>query len=312
MKIEYLNEFITLVLRKNYSRAAEELFISQSTLTKHIQQLERELGFALIRSDKKEFTLTQNGELFLPYAMQITNVQREYTEKLVNPHAEANQSLNIGAAHLTAFEKQILLETMKKFSAEYPDCSIQTYRLRHFDHCKGLLRNGTISLAFCEMSNSNFLDSDNSILEITIFYQTPLVFILPKDHPLAGTKVNIQQLANENFISFTHQTYRHYCLLDVCKEAGFKPNVTYTVETQEAVSYFVSIGKGIALIPEANLDTVPLDHVCVSYPDPPLCESVGVICSHGLLPHSREKKFIGYLNETANELISRKGAQPCL
>ncbi|MCD7856240.1 MAG: LysR family transcriptional regulator [Clostridiales bacterium] len=66
MKLEYLNEFITLSETKNYSVCADALYISQPSLTRHIQELEKELGVPLFERAARGVVLTEEGNLFIP------------------------------------------------------------------------------------------------------------------------------------------------------------------------------------------------------------------------------------------------------
>lgn len=82
MELSYIKEFIVLAEYKNFSKAAEELYISQPTLSKHIQAMERELGGKLFNRSTHGVSLTEFGELFLPFAIRISDVQNEYESVL--------------------------------------------------------------------------------------------------------------------------------------------------------------------------------------------------------------------------------------
>ena len=66
MEVQYVREFLTLVKYGNYLAAADELFISQSTLSKHIFALEKELGLSLLNRTTRKVQLNQYGPLFSP------------------------------------------------------------------------------------------------------------------------------------------------------------------------------------------------------------------------------------------------------
>lgn len=73
MKIEVLGEFIKLVQCQSYTRAAQELYLSQSNLSAHIKALEQELGFDVVEHGRKTFALTPAGMEFLGYAQTIVD-----------------------------------------------------------------------------------------------------------------------------------------------------------------------------------------------------------------------------------------------
>lgn len=62
MKIEYLRELIVLAKHKNYTRAAEELYLTQPALSKHIDLMEKELGTRLVRRNTHQVELTEDGQ----------------------------------------------------------------------------------------------------------------------------------------------------------------------------------------------------------------------------------------------------------
>ena len=76
MKIEYLQQFITLSQVKNYQKMADDLFISQSTLTKHVQSLEKDLGYQLVRRKRRNFELTDSGLLVVRYGQGLLNANQ--------------------------------------------------------------------------------------------------------------------------------------------------------------------------------------------------------------------------------------------
>lgn len=73
METNWLKTFVVAAKHENYRLTAEELFISQPAVTKHIQNLERYLGVELFIRDSKRVTLNANGAHFLPIANDILN-----------------------------------------------------------------------------------------------------------------------------------------------------------------------------------------------------------------------------------------------
>ena len=78
MEVQYVREFLTLVKYGNYLAAADELFISQSTLSKHIFALEKELGLSLLNRTTRKVQLNQYGAAFLPYAQKMVEADSDF------------------------------------------------------------------------------------------------------------------------------------------------------------------------------------------------------------------------------------------
>ena len=77
MTLNQLKYYVEIVRESSFTKAAEKLFVSQSTLSKSIRTLEEEFQIKLINRAAKEFTLTQEGHVFLEYAERILNYYQE-------------------------------------------------------------------------------------------------------------------------------------------------------------------------------------------------------------------------------------------
>lgn len=77
MRIEYMREFVHFSKSLNITQAAQELFTTQSTLSKHLHQIERELGAQLVVSESKKMRLTPAGSLFASKARALVNLYEE-------------------------------------------------------------------------------------------------------------------------------------------------------------------------------------------------------------------------------------------
>ena len=84
MQIDYIKEFIILAEIGNFLEAADHLFMSQSTLSRHIKSLEDDLGTPLFDRTTRKVSLNEYGHLFLPYAREISKIQYNYTTELYN------------------------------------------------------------------------------------------------------------------------------------------------------------------------------------------------------------------------------------
>ena len=82
MKIQNMREFLMLSEVKNFNSASEKLFLSQPTLSRHIKELEEELGVTLFSRSTRRVELTEYGQFFLPYAQRIVSAEDEFTEGL--------------------------------------------------------------------------------------------------------------------------------------------------------------------------------------------------------------------------------------
>ena len=94
MDISYFNEFVVLAETRNFWAASERLFIGQSSLSKHIKAMEKELGAPLFARTSRRVQLTEFGQLMLPYAQSIARL-RDHYESVAYNYVNAEEQLNV-------------------------------------------------------------------------------------------------------------------------------------------------------------------------------------------------------------------------
>ena len=114
MNTEELKTFIFLAKVKNFTLAAEQLFIAQSTVTNRISELEKEVGKRLFSRGSKTVSLTEAGEIFLRYAERILELQGASIEEM-NALSSHSRKFSIGAINATyeIYVKPLVDECLK-------------------------------------------------------------------------------------------------------------------------------------------------------------------------------------------------------
>ncbi len=120
MELNYLREFLVLVQRKNYHAAAEELHISQPSLTNHIKALEKELGVVLLNRNTRNVELTRYGSVFLTYAETYDNLYQDCARNLSTKHYSEKIILTIAVEpHYYMGEVMDLLQQFQSDHRQY-------------------------------------------------------------------------------------------------------------------------------------------------------------------------------------------------
>ncbi|MDV7718379.1 LysR family transcriptional regulator [Pediococcus ethanolidurans] len=235
---EYIETFLALATSKNYTQAADRLYISQSSLTKRIQKLESLMGVQLFKRTTKSVELTFYGEIYADYAHQINNLQIECNRK-INTALTQNKNLIIGSIpSIGQYEIIDLISDFIKISDIH--CQIIT---RPSGKLEDLLRTHQLDFAFIR-------EVKNTQLFKKVPYTTDhMVAVLPKHHRLANKKqLSISMLNNENFLLPPLESRPYNLCVSLCEHAGFKPNVVYTDSQMENIIDFVGTGMGISLL----------------------------------------------------------------
>lgn len=86
MEFNQLEIFVSVVKHKSFSKAAKELYLTQPTISSHIQNLEKALLTTLLDRRSKDIRLTHSGKIFYSYAVELINV-RDQAKLNIKDHA---------------------------------------------------------------------------------------------------------------------------------------------------------------------------------------------------------------------------------
>lgn len=179
MELRQLNYFAKAAELLNFTEAAQALYISQSTLSQQIKQLEDELGIPLFNRIGKRIHLTEAGNLFLPYAQQTLQDALSGREMLNDLMSLQTGSITIGATYgLT----QLLVKALQSFTLQYPRVSVHV-QYGTTDALLEQLVSSKLDMVLSFASSSTF----DSIAFETLFTSS-LSLVVPARHPLAGHK----------------------------------------------------------------------------------------------------------------------------
>ncbi len=245
MNIEYFREFTVLADCSNYLEAADRLFIGQSTLSKHIMSMEKELGVPLFERTSRKVALSKYGKLLLPYANTIVQTQYSYTSTLQNELESERGRVTVGTIAATA--KYGITGLIANFKRQYPSSSIQMFE-GDPDDLASQLRERKCDVIFAHLPERNL---DSMPFKKIHYLDDSLVCILPRSHPLADQKaLPLEQLKDETFIALAENTTVHQLILDCCYRVGFSPRIAFICHRVDSVLDLVTKGMGIAILTE--------------------------------------------------------------
>jgi len=250
LDLRQLRYFIAVAETENVGRAAELLHISQSPLSRQIQQLEEQLGVLLFERRKKRLRLTHEGRDLLGEArVLMANALRveAFGRRLGSGTAGR---LAIGYVE-GAMHANLLGPALRRFRRASPAVALSLQALGtavQFER----LRQRTLDLGFVYRAPEPGAD-----LASVVVVDEPLLLAIPKDDPLCKLK-NIQpaQLDQRPWIAVARQpvdTVRP-ALLAGCQRAGFTPDIAYETSDPLSSLQLVSAGVGLTVV-QASLGT---------------------------------------------------------
>ena len=241
MDINYLREFVILSQTSSFAEAANVLFSSPSVLSKHLKNAESELGVRLFDRTSRKVEITKFGQLLLPYAKQIVELESKYTAVIQSNLTTDREILALGSFHsLAQYNITGILGNYKK---SRPKSTINIM-ISTSEELKGMLRQKQCELAFIRTTDG----ADDDLVKILLAVDT-LAAVLPSSHPLAKQKaISLQMLANEDFfLPEKNKTLYRLCV-SACKKSGFEPKVAHTDSKFENLIDLVTEGMGVALL----------------------------------------------------------------
>ena len=264
MEIELLNEFLVLTQCLNYRSAAEKLFISQSVLSRHIQNLESLLGVALFERNRHSVILTPSGELFAKDAKKIIDEYKKAMQHMKIAKEGKVGKLDISTSKTLGpfFVYDFLVEFEKKYPFIQVNIHVEDGDLDHVQNVQSGLLDCAIIL--------NWKKTHADLLNGYTFFKDPLYIIVPKDHPFAQNKsIRIDQLQGENILSFSKKEnpYAFSFFETIFSKHGIAYTPSVFVPNIELLFYRIISGDGISIITGTALGAVPSGLTAVKIED---------------------------------------------
>lgn len=241
MDIDYIHEFVVLADTGNYMEAADKLFLTQSSLTRHIQKLEADLGVLLFDRSTRHIELNKYGNLFMPYARQISQLQKEYSTTFCNELNRERGTIRIGAIPVMA--QYQITDILARFQQENRNFMLD---IQEADSLKliQMLRDEEIDFAVIRESD----DASSAFCKIPITQDT-LAALMPAGHPLAvKDHIELKQLYRDSFLLLGRDTFMYSLCVRECRSAGFEPHIAFTSNRVDNIIGLVSKGMGVGLL----------------------------------------------------------------
>ena len=192
MEIRHLKYFVKIAETLNFSVAAKALFITQSTLSQQIRQLEQEVNAQLFERNNHNVRLTEAGEELLPYARQTLKASQACLDRIQDLQQMLTGTLNIG---VTFSFSPILTEALFAFIKLYPKVKLNIY-YKPMDELMKMLEHDEVDFAL------TFRPTElNKEIESHFLFNNHLAVIVREDHPLACKEsVNITELEHYDLV----------------------------------------------------------------------------------------------------------------
>lgn len=251
MDLRQLETFIEVANSKSFSKAADKLYITQPTVTNHIQNLEKSLGTLLINRSGKNITLTDAGSLLYRYAINIVNSCEMAKFDLASFKGQIQGHIPIYSSSVP--RKYILPRIINDFLKEYPEVSFTLLDKDSKNVTESILDGDTdfgIVGAKYKSPNLNYIN----------LVEDKLLVITPNNEKFTKANfsdVKLEDVLNEKMIlrekgSGTRDLFERKLIEKNVDLENIK--VVACIEDTETIKELVSLGAGISFISEKAID----------------------------------------------------------
>lgn len=247
MEIRQLNYFIKAAEMLHFTEAAAASFVTQSTLSQQIKQLEDELGMLLFDRIGKHVRLTEAGHVFLLHARQITLDIKKSKQAIFELSNLINGELKIGVTY--AFSS-LLLPALTPFSEKFPGILIHIeYGTAGELESKLRTADLDIILAFHEQTDTNDL-------EMQPIFSSRIKMVVAKTHPLANlNKISLKELGKLDLILPSNGFSSRELLNELFRKNNIIPNIKIEMNDVHSLLSMVEMGNWATIINEKTIST---------------------------------------------------------
>jgi len=242
MEIRHLEVFLEVARQKSFSKAANELHISQPAISRAIKELEQHLAVPLFYRNTKYVELTDVGQTILEEAGQTVNSLRNMKAIARGGPRALSGKVRLGIPPITGLTT--FARFFGPFKQEYPHITLQLLEGGSKKIEAGLLDEsldvGIICIPAANMEQ----------YEIAYQVQEPLQLIVHAQHPLAGQEaVAFADLAEEKFVMYSVDFSLRDHIFACCGQAGFQPEVVCETMQLDLMVQMAAEQFGVALLP---------------------------------------------------------------
>lgn len=250
MELRQLEYFQKVCLLNSITKAAEELHVSQPSISIALQKLEREFGLPLFDRNQKQLSLTENGKVFLRRTNDILTRVKDTSAEMRDRKRLQGGTINIGIPPMIG--SILFPPILAKFRKAYPNLQLKAFESGSLT-IREQLEQGTLDIGI--ISTGKVLSSRLGSISIR---EEELLVCLPQGHPLgAFARISLQELKNEPFILLEEDTFIRQTILEECRRQNFSPEIVLSSSQIQTIVGLVEERVGISFLLDAILKNQP-------------------------------------------------------
>jgi DNA-binding transcriptional LysR family regulator len=250
MELRHLRAFVEVAGKRHFGRAAEAMNLTQPALTQRIQSLEREVGLRLFERGPREVRLTAAGQVLLPYAKNLVQIEDRALRELKDSAAGLAGRLRI--AYLSHGPVAMPGKVVAEFRRRYPTVWVETTS-GHSGWNAERLADGLVDAAFINPGFAGIPTESPDGITVRLLRRDTVLVAMPRSHQLAELEeVPVKALRRERLIMFSSTTFQAFSArLErwLARHIGADPNVVAHEPPDQALE---AVARSTSLITFAN------------------------------------------------------------
>lgn len=242
INFEFYKVFYHCAKNLNFSKAAEELFVTQSSVSQTIKKLEKQMNVKLFHRTGKNISLTKEGDLLFTYIEKAFNIV-----KLGEQNIESMKSLDKGEIHIGASDtltKYYLMTGIKKFYTKYPKIKIHLTNRSSPENVK-MVQNNAVDFSIININpNLNYKN-----VTIEKLWTSKNIFVYaPKTYSFNQESITIKELNEYPLISLEENSTSMQVMKQYLNKKNIKLDFDFEFGTTSLIIEMALTGIGIAYV----------------------------------------------------------------
>ena len=246
MEISQLNTFRVVARTLHFTRASEELNLTQSAVSHQIRALEDELGVKLFVRNKRKISLTPHGQKVLDYANKMLQQLEDMRYEI-----EDNRETLKGELKLVAITRSLdnpFPQVRRSFKESYADIKLSFQTVLDTEIMLQKVRRGEADIGFSAIDVLNLYDYEG--LLTVPWGEFEMMFVVGKNHHLASKKeFDLPELKDEEWILFERGSWARSTIDNCFDDHNFEPDNVYETNDGVVIRSMVKNGEGISILP---------------------------------------------------------------
>lgn len=261
MDFKELQYVLCIAKNNSISKAAKELYISQPSLSKYLQNLEKNLNIKLFDRMGNNFILTYAGQKYIECAKDILRIKKDLDDEFSDILNHKKGRMNIACSIIRS--PYLIPETIPKFKEKYPNVDINFIEETESNRLDKLLISGEADLAIFNYSGNN------PMLCCELIKDEELLLAVSRSHPLikSGKEIDgcqfpwidLKNFKDDNFILNDIEQKSGEMTEEILLKLNMKPNILLRTRSVECAIRLASYGYGISFGLETHLKNMNLE-----------------------------------------------------